>query len=426
MKSRYLLPDWFYKLSRPIVRQDFFAGLTGAVVVLPQGVAFAGIAGLPPQYGLYTAMVPAIIAALFGSSYHLISGPTTAISIVVFATLMPLAEPSSQPFIVLALTLAFMVGVIQFSLGLARLGTVVHFVSHSVVVGFTSGAAILIATSQMKHLLGVALPRGESFLDTWIALFHSLPEVNVYTFAVGLTTLGTVLVIQKFFPKWPNMLLGMGVGALLAAALGAEEHSIALLGPLPDGLPPFSIPDLSFATVRQLSSGALAIAVLGLIEAVSIARSVASQSGQRLDGNREFIGQGLSNIVGSFFSAYPSSGSFTRSGVNFRAGAKTPLAALFSAVVLMLIVLLVAPFAAYLPIAAMAGVILKVAYNLIDFHHIQTIIRLTKPGMVVMLVTFFATLFLELEIAIYVGVLLSLSFYLSEPHFQPKRCCSDP
>ena len=413
MSKHWTWPDWFQNINRHTVRQDFFSGLTGAIVVLPQGVAFAGIAGLPPQYGLYTAMVPAIIAGLLGSSHHLISGPTTTLSIVVFATLAPLAEPASQPFIVLALTLAFLAGLIQLFLGLARLGAVVNFVSHSVVVGFTCGAAILIASSQMKHLLGIPLPSGSSFLETWTSLMARLPEINPYTLAVGMTTLLTAILIERFLPRLPDMLLAMGVGSLLAAMLGATEHAIALVGPLPSNLPPLSLPNISFDTVRTLSSGALAIAVLGLIEAISIARSIALKSGQRIDGNREFIGQGVSNMVGSFFSAYPSSGSFTRSGINHRSGAKTPLSAVFAALLLMVVLLFVAPLAAYLPIAAMAGIILKVAYKLIDFHHIKTIVRLTKPGLAVMSATFFSTLFLELEFAIYAGVLLSLSIYLS-------------
>lgn len=409
------LKNFFKKFNlsdRQSVRQDFLAGLTGAVVVLPQGVAFAAIAGLPPQYGLYTAMVPAIIAALFGSSHHLISGPTTAISIVVFATLFPLAEPATQPFIVLAFTLSLIAGLFQLALGLARLGRLVRFVSHSVVVGFTSGAAILIASSQMKHLVGVHLPKEGSFVDSWNHLFQLSSQFNFYVLSVGLVTFVSAIIIKKYFPKLPDMLLAMVVGSLLAHYLGTVEHNISLVGSLPTSFPPLSFPDISLATLRTLSSGAFAIAILGLIEAVSIARSVALQSGQRIDGNQEFIGQGLSNIVGSFFSSYPSSGSFTRSGINFRAGAQTPLSAIFSAFCLIAIVWLVAPWAAHLPMAAMAGIIMRVAYNLIDFHQIKMILKTTKSGTSVLLVTFFSTLFLELAFAIYAGVMLSLVLYL--------------
>ena len=411
--SRFQVPSWVERVDGSTMQNDLLAGLTGAVVVLPQGVAFASIAGLPPQYGLYTAMVPAIIAAVFGSSYHLISGPTTAISIVVFSTLAPLATSGSEHFVSLALTLAFMAGFFQLAMGLARMGRAIDFVSHSVVVGFTSGAAILIATSQLKHLFGLDLTKGVSFIHTWIGLFDVFVDINPVVVAVGVFTLLVSVIISKYFPRLPSMLLGMVAGSFLAAQLGVVEHNIALVGQISGTLPPLSVPDFSLTTIRELASGAFAIAMLGLIEAVSIARSVGLHSGQRIQGSQEFIGQGLANMVGSFFSAYPSSGSFTRTGINFRAGAKTPMSAMFAALALMGIVLLVAPLAAYLPLAAMAGVILQVAYNLIDIKHIKKILRSTKPGSAVMIVTFLSTLFLELEFAIYIGVILSLSLYLN-------------
>jgi SulP family sulfate permease len=404
---------WMRQVNGESVGADIIAGLTGAVIVLPQGVAFAMIAGLPPEYGLYTAIIPPIIAALFGSSYHLISGPTTAISIVVFSTISPLAEPGSAQYITLVLTLAFLAGVYQLILGMARMGTLVNFVSHTVVVGFTAGAAILIATSQLKHFFGVQVPSGESFAHTWMLLFGLLPEANPYVIAVAVVTLGSAIAIKLFRRRWPNMLIAMIIGALVARWIGAEQHNIRLVGELPAMLPPLSMPDFSFATLKQLAPGALAVALLGLVEAVSISRSVSAKSHQHIDGNQEFIGQGLANIVGAFFSAYASSGSFTRTGVNYESGARTPLAAIIAALSLGLILLLIAPLTAYLPIAAMAGILLVVAFNLIDWHHIFSIIRTSKSEASILATTFLATLFLELEFAIYVGVMLSLIIYLN-------------
>ena len=403
---------WWPRVGRATLKADLLAGLTGAVVVLPQGVAFAMIAGLPPVYGLYTAMVPPIVAALFGSSRHLISGPTTAISIVVFATVARFAEPGSERFIQMALTLTFLAGVYQLALGAARMGALVNFVSHSVVVGFTAGAAILIGTSQLKHFFGIQIPAGESFLHTWQDLFLQIGEINPYVTAVAAATLAGGALLMVFKPRWPGMLLAMILGSVLAALLGDTARGIALVGELPGRLPPLSMPDLSFSSIKALGSGALAIAMLGLVEAVSIARSVALKSGQRIDGSQEFVGQGLANIVGSFFSCYASSGSFTRSGINYAAGAVTPLAAIFAAGALALIVLIVAPLAAHLPIAAMAGILLLVAWRLIDFHHIATIVRASRRETAVLATTFLATLFVELEFAIYVGVMLSLVMYL--------------
>ncbi len=305
-----LLPflQWWSLVTPETLKKDFMAGLTGAIIVLPQGIAFATIAGLPPEYGLYTAMVTPVVAALFGSSRHLISGPTTAISIVVFSAISRYAEPGSPEFIHLALTLTFLAGAYQFGFGLARLGTLVNFVSHTVVVGFTAGAAILIATSQMKHVLGVQVPRGESFAHTWMDIFHQLGNINYYVLTVALGTLFTAIAVKKFFPRAPHLLLALITGGVIALLLGAQEHGIALVPAIPGHLPPPSRPDFSLATIQQLAPEAFAVALLGLIEAVSISRAIATKSHQRIDSNQEFIGQGLSNMFGSFFSSYAGSG----------------------------------------------------------------------------------------------------------------------
>ena len=313
----------------------------------------------------------------------------------------------------MVLTLTFMVGLFQVGLGLARLGSLVNFVSHSVIVGFTTGAAILIATSQMRHLTGIKLQKGHYFIHIWTELIPRFSETNLYVLAVALVTLLIALLFKKLLPNWPGMLFAMIGGSILALLLDGKNHGVQLVGALPQHLPPLSSPDLTVASLRQLAPGALAVAMLGLAEAVSIARSIATKSEQRIDSNQEFIGQGLSNVIGSFFSSYAASGSFTRTGVNYNAGAKTPMAAFYSAVTLTIIVLLIAPLTAYLPIAAMAGILILVAYNIIDFHHIKAIVRTSKPEAGILFATFLATLLVELEFAIYVGVILSLLIYLN-------------
>ncbi len=403
---------WLPQVNAKTLKADMFAGLTGAVIVLPQGVAFAFIAGLPAQYGLYTAMVTPIIAALFGSSRHLISGPTTAISIVVFSTISGYAQPGTPEFISLALTLTFLAGVYQLAFGLARLGVLVNFVSHTVVIGFTAGAAILIATSQAKNILGVHVPKGESFIITWRDIFLQIDKINYDVLAIAALTLMTALLLKKFAKALPNLLIALIVGSTFAWFINDGSKGIDLVGEIPAGLPPFTVPDFSFATIRTIAPEAFAVALLGLIEAVSISRAIASKSHQRIDGNQEFIGQGLSNIVGSFFSSYAGSGSFTRSGLNYESGAQTPLSAIFSAGFLLLVLLLIAPLTAYLPIAAMGGVILMVAYNLIDRNQIRHVIDSSSSETTILIATFLATLFLDLEFAIYLGVILSLVFFL--------------
>jgi SulP family sulfate permease len=404
---------WLRFLTLSDIKADFIAGLTGAVIVLPQGVAFATIAGLPPEYGLYTAMVTPIIAALFGSSRHLISGPTTAISIVVFSAISGYAEPGSPEFVSMALTLTLLAGIYQLAFGLARLGKLVDFVSHTVVIGFTAGAAILIATSQIKHITGIHSDQGLSFFASWASLFSHTEMLNWAVLSVGVATLLIAIAVKRVKPAFPNLLIAMGLGSVLAILVG-EEAGIELVGEIPAGLPPFSMPDLSLSTLQLLAPEAFAIALLGLIEAVSISRAIAIKSQQRIYPNQEFLGQGLSNIVGSFFSCYAGSGSFTRSGVNYSAGAKSGLSAIFAALLFVIIVLLIAPLTAYLPVATMAGVILLVAYNLVDFTHIRKIIRSSKAESSVLLITFFSTLFLELEFAIYLGVMMSLILFLAK------------
>ena len=416
---RHLFPflQWRHMVDRVTLRADAVAGLTGGMVLVPQGVAFATIAGMPPEYGLYAAMFPAIVAALWGSSWHLVSGPTTAISIVIFATMSPLAEPGSQEYVAIVLTLTFLVGLFQLVLGALRLGTLVNFVSHTVVVGFTAGAAVLIAASQVKNFFGIDIARGSSVWRVLQELVQQGSQINPFVVTVAVSTVVASVSIRRWRPRVPHMIAALVVGALIGAVLnlvfGSAHTGISSIGALQVGFPPLTSPDFSPAMIEKLVPIAIAVALLALTEAVSIARAVALKSGQRIDGNQEFIGQGLSNLAGAFFSGYASSGSFNRSGLNYEAGARTPLAAVFSAVFLLLIVLFLAPLAAYLPIAAMAGILFVVAWGLIDFHHISEIIRVSREETTVLLATFVSTLTLELEFAIYIGVLLSLLLFLN-------------
>jgi len=404
-------------VNRDSMKADVMAGLTGAIVVLPQGVAFAVIAGMPPEYGLYTAMVPAVIAALFGSSWHLVSGPTTAASLVLFASLSVFAEPTTEQYVALAITLTFMVGVTQIVMGWARLGTLVNFISHSVVIGFTAGAAILIASNQIKHFFGVEIPRGLHFHQILLHFGAQLHLINPYVTAVGVATLASGILVKRYVPKIPYMIVAMVAGSLVSVLLdaiyGSNVTHLKTVGALPASLPPLSMPDFSVSTLKELAPAVLAVTLLALTEAISIARSIAVKTGQHIDSNQEFIGQGLSNVVGSFFSAYVATGSFNRSGVNYQAGAKMPIAAVLSGLLLVGVVLAVAPLAAYLPNAAMAGILFLVAWGLIDFHHIKKIFQASNSDFTVLAVTFIATLTLELEFAIMLGVILSLVVYLS-------------
>ncbi len=418
MNFRQLFPflTWL-PLVKKTWKDDLIAGITGTIIVIPQAVAFAMIAGLPPVYGFYTAMITPIIAALFGSSYHLISGPTTTSSIVVFAVISKFASPETEleAFISLAIVLSFMAGVIKLLMGFAKMGKLVNFVSHSVVIGFAAGAGILIAFKQLKHVFGIKVPLGSTFYEIINYIIVHIQETNIYVLGVAMGTLLLAFIIKKIkFISRLYMLIAMILGSVLAILLGGELHGIETVGNVPSNLPPFKIPDFNFEDMRLLTTGAITLALLGLVEAVSIARAVGLHSHQKLDNNQEFIGQGLSNIISSFFSSYASSGSFTRSGVNYQAGAKTPMSAIISAIGLMLVVLFFAKYASFLPKPAMGGIILLVGYNLIDFHHIKQIIKSSKREFIVLMVTLLGTLFLELETALFLGILLSLFFYLEK------------
>lgn len=397
-------------------KDDLIAGITGTVIVIPQAVAFAMIAGLPPIYGFYTAMITPIIAALFGSSYHLISGPTTTSSIVVFAVISKFANPESEleAFISLAIVLSFMAGVIKLVMGLAKMGKLVNFVSNSVVIGFAAGAGILIAFKQLKYVFGINVPTGSSFYEIINYIISHISETNLYVLGVALVTLLIALLIRRFIKYLSRlyMLIAMILGSLLTISLGGSLHGIETVGNVPSNLPPFKIPNFNFEDMRLLTSGAITLAILGLVEAVSIGRAIALHSHQKLGNNQEFIGQGLSNIISSFFSSYASSGSFTRSGVNYQAGAKTPFSAIISAIGLMLVILFFAKYASFLPKPAMGGIILLVGYNLIDFDHIKQIIKSSRREFIVFMVTLVGTLFLDLEIALFLGIIISLFFYL--------------
>jgi SulP family sulfate permease len=408
---------WWPMVNRQTLRADATAGLISAIVVLPQGVAFATLAGMPPEYGLYCAMVPALIAALFSSSWHAVSGPTNAVSLFVFATVSPLAAPGSGEYISLVLTLSFMAGAMMLAMGMLRLGRLVNFISHTVVVGFTAGAGTLIFAAQLRNFFGVDMPAGGSFVSTVQNFGLRLAELNPYVLLVAVVTLLSGIASRRYLKKAPYMIVALLFGGASAYALnlwlGAEQTGIRVLGALPGALPRLSHPDLSADTLKSLMGIAFGVTVLGLTEATSISRAIALRSGQRIDGNQEFIGQGLANVVASFFSGYPTSASFNRSGINYEAGARTPLAAAFSAPFLIAVLLLVAPLVAYIPIASMAAILFMVAWGLFDTHAMRTILRTSRSEALVLVFTYFATLLMNLEMAILTGVMLSLVVYLN-------------
>ena len=405
-------PDWFEHVNSRTLRQDFFAGLTGATIVLPQAVAFAVIAGLPPEYGFYTAMIPPIFAAFFGSSWHAITGPTTAISAMVFASLSGLYEVGDPDFIRAAIVLSLMVGLIQIGFAASRLGAVINFVSHSVMTGFITGASLLILLSQIRYVFGIDLPRPEHLSAFGAELVAEIGHTNPASLSIGLLTLCVALAVRHFRPGWPNYLIALAAGTGLYFAFGPLAADVATVGHIDEALATFSLPGLRMEDVSTLGSAAFAIALVGLLEAVSISRALAMRSAQMIDPNREFLGQGIANLVGSFFRCYPSSGSFTRSGVNYEAGAKTPMASIFAALALAVILLFISDLFAYVPVPAMGGTIIVVALKLINLREIMHFFRVSKAESGIFIITFASSLAISLEFAIYCGVIISVVLFL--------------
>ena len=300
---------WRDRITRATLRADFMAGLIGALVVLPQGVAYATLAGMPPRVRPLLRDASAVVAALWGSSWHQITGPTNAMSLVVFATMAPLAAPGSAAYVELVLTLALLVGLLQLGMGVARLGALVNFISHTVVIGFTAGAALLIIAAQLKNFFGVPVPPGSGFFETLRASSSTSPSSIRGSPLTGTATLAVAIVARRLLRRIPFMIVAMIAGSLVGYALVASGTAhVPTVGALPSEFRRSRLPSFDPETWRRLFPTALALTVLGLTEAVSIARAIAIKSGQRIDGNQEFIGQGLSNIVGAFCSAYPSSG----------------------------------------------------------------------------------------------------------------------
>lgn len=412
-----LFGPWVAEVSRATLRADLWAGLLGALLVLPQGIAFATLAGLPPQYGLYTAIIPCAVAALFGSSRHVMSGPTNANSLALYAMLAPLAVAGSGQYIELALVVTLLVGLMQWLIGALRMGALANFISPAALMGFTSGAALLIAVHALGDLLGLP-PASEH--GTLAALAHagaSLGDAHPGALLVGAATMAVSLAVKRWDRRKPHMLAGLAAGTALAVLVNqAAPHlgwsPIAQVGAIGDAWPRFHLPDVEWSRLPELVSLAFALTIVALGQSISIAKMLAARSGQRLDANREFRGQGLSNLVGGVFSCYVSCGSLNRSLPNLEAGARTPLAAVFSAALLMALVAVSAPLLAAIPMTAISGLLLLVAWSLLDIGRWRRLLARHRTESAIALATMAATVTIRIETAILIGTLLSLLTYL--------------
>ncbi len=414
-----LLPfmSWIGNCTKPKVLQaDIIAGITVALVLVPQSMAYAQLAGLPPYYGLYASFLPGIVAALFGSSRQLATGPVAVVSLMTAAALEPLAL-SPELYVAYALTMALMVGIFQLSLGVLRLGVLVDFLSHPVVIGFTNAAAIIIGTSQLSKIFGVTdFAKGEHQYETiWNVIVAATTDTHMLTLIMGLLAIGIMVVLKKMAPKAPNVLIAVVVTTVLSWMMGFDGKGGRVVGEVPAGITMPMLPSgIEWDVVVQLITTAVIIGIIGFMEAISIAKAMATQTRQRLDPNQELIGQGLGNLVSGMFQGYTVSGSFSRSAVNISAGAVTGFSSVVTGAVVGITLLFLTPLLYHLPQATLAAVIMMAVINLVKVRPIIDAWKVQPHDGIVAIVTFLLTLIVapHLETGIVVGVILSLGLFL--------------
>ena len=413
-----LLPflSWIGKCKdSKVLTADLVAGITVALVLVPQSMAYAQLAGLPPYYGLYASFLPGIVAALFGSSRQLATGPVAVVSLMTAAALEPLALTPDM-YVAYAIALAIMVGIFQLMLGVLRLGVLVDFLSHPVVIGFTNAAAIIIATSQLSKIFGVVVEKGEHHYDTiWSVIVAATTETHMLTLAMGLLAIAIMALMKKFTPKLPNVLVAVVITTLISYFINYEGQGGKVVGVVPEGVTLPGVPEgLSWDILVQLITTAVIISVIGFMEAISIAKAMAARTRQRLDPNQELIGQGLGNLVSGLFQGYAVSGSFSRSAVNINAGAITGFSAVVTGLAVGATLLFLTPLLYHLPQATLAAVIMMAVINLVKIEPIVYAWRVQPHDGIVAVVTFVLTLIVapHLETGIVTGVLLSLGLFL--------------
>jgi len=407
---------WIHELKDPkVLKADLIAGLSVALVLIPQSMAYAQLAGLPPYYGLYASFLPVMIASLMGSSRQVHTGPVAVVSLLTASALAPYASGDPAQYAAYAIMLALMVGIFQLSLGLLQLGFFVDFLSHPVVIGFTNGAAIIIATSQLGKLFGVTAERAEHHYETvWRVIEQAWYHTHLPTLAFSIGALALMILLKKYTPKIPGVLAAVAITTVASWLLKYEESGGKVVGSIPQGLPGFAFPEVDLQVAAQMVTSAIAIGLIGFTEAISVAKAIAAQTRQRLDANQGLVGQGLANLTASMFQGYAVSGSFSRSAINLSAGAKTGFAAIASGFLVMFTLLFLTPLLYHLPQPTLAAVIILAVFNLIKFKPIKYAWRVQKHDAIVAMVTFILTLLLapHLEKSILVGVILSMGLYM--------------
>ncbi len=418
--ERYMpIVSWVRHYDRRNLRSDLAAGLTVGAMLVPQGMAYALLAGLPPEIGLYAATVPVVVYALFGTSRQLAVGPVAIVSLLTASALGPLVSEGGSDYVAAAALLALMVGVLHVVLGLGRLGFLVNVLSHSVLVGFTAAAAIIIGFSQAKHLFGIDTDRKEHFYQTVLEVARNLPDTNPATLVVGGVSLATLFAIKRLAPRLPAALVVVVASIGVVELFRLEDRGVSVVGDIPDSLPGFGLPAFSGSLLSNLATTALVITAVGFMESIAVAKVYARRHRYELDPNNELLGLGAANIAAGLFGGYPVTGGFSRTAVNDTAGAKTPLASLITAAIVLSTIAFLTPFFASLPRAALGAIIIMAVVGLVDVAEMRHIAKVKRSDLIGLVVAFGATLALGIELGILVAVVASMLVVfarMSTPH----------
>ena len=412
VKSFFPPLEWGPEYSKKKLYGDLSAGLTVGVMLIPQGMAYALIAGLPPIYGLYASLIPLLIYAMMGTSRQLAVGPVAMVSLLVAAGVAPLADGDIERYIMLSLVLALMVGLLQFGMGLMRFGFLANFLSHPVLSGFTSAAALIIGFSQLRHLLGVDLPQSIYIHEIILSALQQASDIHVLTLVVGIGSILLLIGLRKINPRLPGPLVVVALATAVVWVVGLDGDGVSIVGDVPAGLPEFVIPAVAWSDVQALIPVAVVIALVGFMESIAVAKVYASRHGYEVDANQELVALGAANIGGAFFQSFPVTGGFSRTAVNDQAGAETTGASIISAVLIGGTLLLLTPLFYFMPQAVLAAIVMVAVAGLIDLKEARHLWHTDRQDFALMMVTFFATLALGIEEGIIVGVIASLLFVL--------------
>ena len=420
MKNFIPILTWLPNYDRANLRGDISAGLTVGIMLIPQGMAYAMLAGLPPIYGLYASLIPLILYAIFGTSRQLSVGPVAMVALMVAAGVSTIAEPGTDEYITTAILLALMIGAIQLCMGIFRLGFLVNFLSHPVITGFTSAAAIIIGLSQLQHLLGIPLPRTNQIYEIVYHAIRDISATNIPTLLLGIAGIAFITVLKTWKKTFPSQLVIVTIGIIIVWLFELHDKGVQIVGEVPQGLPTFSCINIDIETIQSLLPIAFAISLVSFMESIAVAKAMLQRHRDyKLNSNQELIGLGVANIGGAYFQSFPVTGGFSRTAVNDQAGAKTGLASIISAGLIGITLLFLTPLFTYLPNAILAAVILVAVFGLIDVKEMKFLWHTKREDFMMFAITFFTTLFIGIEEGIATGVVLSLVMVVyrsTKPH----------